>query len=137
MVNKSQNDDLKISDDLVGEAKRTPQLHHHYNVMLLDLSNKLSKLVIKHKKVYKEKWEYYMGKADSSIYVENPLPLRIIKTDVHHYLDTDENLSLLTEEIELLKNQIKFIEETIKQINQRTFHIKNSIDYLKFINGET
>lgn len=127
--------DLNISEELLEESRRTPQLHNKYNIIWLTLSNQLSELNQDLKKKTKEKWEYYSGKASPDIYRDKPFPLRVIKSELSLYLDQDEELSSLFLKIDQLKNELKFVEETLKQINQRTFHIKNSIDYLKFING--
>lgn len=129
-------DDLKIGTDLHHEASRTPILHNHYNVLLLELSKILSKKMIIYKKLHKEKWEYYSGKASNEVYQEKPFPKKILRADLHQYIETDDALNVVLEEIEELKNKQRFVEETLKQINQRTFHIKNAIDYLRFINGE-
>jgi len=128
-------EDLIISEELLVESTRTPQLHNKYNVLWLNLSNQLARYLKQLKSLTTQKWEYYSGKASPEIYKEKPFQIKVIKTDLHFYLEQDEELSELTLKIECLKNELKFVEETLKQINQRTFHIKNSMDYLKFING--
>ena len=127
--------DTHISDELLFESRRTPQLHNKYNVMWLNLSQHLISLNAKMKKLMKVKWEYYTGKASPEVYRDKPFSVRVLKTDLHLYLDQDDEIVELQTQIDQVKNELKFVEETLKQINQRTFHIKNSIDYLKFING--
>jgi len=127
---------LKIPDNLAQASLDTPYIHNRLNVILLELGKKLNRLTRKKEKVYKQKFEYYTGKAHPDVYKENPFNLKILKTDIHIYLSSDDELSSLCEEIEDLKVDIKFIEESLKCCNQRTFQIKEAIEYNKFINGE-
>ena len=36
-----------------------------------------------HKRLYREKWEYYGGKADAKVYAAKPFDLKVLKNDLH------------------------------------------------------
>jgi hypothetical protein len=52
------------------------------------------------------------------------------------YIQADQAYADIVNKIEAQKFKVKYIEEIIKQLNQRTFHIKNVIEYTKFTSGE-
>ena len=42
--------------------------------------------------MYREKWEYYGGKADAKIYATKPFDLKVLKTDLAVYITSDEEI---------------------------------------------
>lgn len=133
---KEIQDLLQISDDLSSASLSTPFIHNHLNVILLELGKQLNRKNREKEKLFRKKYEYYSGKAPPEVYKEKPFPLKVLKTDLHIYLSSDEELSELTEEIEDLKVDIKFIEECLRACNQRSFQIKEAINFKKFMAGE-
>ena len=128
--------DLKINDsELDLESIKTPQLHNKYLKHLtkfkLMLSRAESELHIKKR----EKWEYYTGKADSTVYVEKPFNLKILRQDVDKYIDSDEEVIRAKQKVDYLNTVVDFLDRSIKQISNRTFTIKNAIDWKKFTSG--
>jgi len=83
----------------------------------------------------RDKWEYYTGKADASVYAEKPFDLKILRTDVDKYIDADEELIRLKQKVQYLNAVIDYLEKTIRQISNRTFTIKNAIEWRKFTSG--
>jgi hypothetical protein len=83
----------------------------------------------------KEKWEYYTGKADASVYAEKPFDLKILRTDIDKYLDSDEDLQKQKQKVDYLSTTVDFLDRTIRQIGNRGFTIKNAIDWRKFTSG--
>ena len=45
-----------------------------------------------HKKLYREKWEYYGGKADAKVYAAKPFDLKVLKTDLGVYIASDDDI---------------------------------------------
>lgn len=127
---------ITISEDLEKESYRTPIVHNHLNVNLLELRKLYNKTQTKYRKKLKDRWEYYTGKASPEVYKEKPFPLKIMKTDIHLYLDSDDELITLILELETIKNEISFLEDSLKSVSQRTYLIKSAIDYKKFLNGQ-
>ena len=83
----------------------------------------------------KEKWEYYTGKADASVYAEKPFDLKILRTDIDKYLDSDIDLQKQKQKVDYLDTAVEFLDRTIRQIGNRGFTIKNAIDWRKFTSG--
>ena len=128
--------DLKLDDtELDTESARIPLLHNKY----LQHFNKFSLLQKKAQQEYntleREKWEYYTGKADESVYREKPFDIKVLRQDVDKYIKSDSELIKLSQKIMYLRTVINYIEGIIRNINNRTFNIKNAIEWKKFTQG--
>lgn len=129
--------DSKIDiDNLHTESLNIPVLHAKYydlynNLMLLRKKAEQQKKNVRH-----ERYEYYSGKADPDVYIEDPFPKKIRDKDtMTKYLDADERLSTVSMKIEYYDVMLKYLEEILKQIGNRTYQIKNSIEFMRFSSG--
>ena len=128
--------DLKINDtELDLESLKTPQLHNQYMKHLTKYKLMLSRAETEYSVLKKDKWEYYTGKADASVYAEKPFDLKILRTDIDKYLDSDEDLQKQKQKVDYLSTTVDFLDRTIRQIGNRGFTIKNAIDWRKFTSG--
>jgi len=128
--------DLKINDtELDLESLKTPQLHNQYMKHLSKYKLMLSRAETEYNIMKKEKWEYYTGKADASVYAEKPFDLKILRTDIDKYLDSDIGLQKQKQKVDYLNTTVDFLDRTIRQIGNRGFTIKNAIDWRKFTSG--
>ena len=85
--------DLKINDsELDLESIKTPQIHNKYMKLLTKFKLMLSRNESEFHIIKKQKWEYYTGKADPSVYAEKPFNLKILRQDVDKYIDSDEDI---------------------------------------------
>lgn len=136
-IQKMWEKDAKIDiDNLHQESLNIPILHAKY-FEIYNTLNLLKRKAEKQKnKIYIEKYDYYTGKAESEVYAKNPFPKKIRdKEMLQKYLDLDEELSNSCLKVEYYSVMIEYLQDIIKIITNRTFQIKNSIDYLKFSNG--
>ena len=131
------SEDSKIDpDNLHTESLNIPVLHSKYydlynNLMLLRKKAEQQRRNIRH-----ERYEYYSGKADPEVYVENPFPKKIRDKDtMAKYLDADSKLSGVSLKIEYYDVMLKYIEEILKQLTNRTYQIKNAIEFMRFSSG--
>ena len=129
--------DSKIDiDNLHSESLNIPVLHAKYydiynNFMLLRKKAEQQKKNTRH-----ERYEYYSGKADPDVYIKDPFPKKIRDKDtMNKYLDADERLSNVSMKIEYYDVMLRYIEEILKQITNRTYQIKNSIEFMRFTSG--
>jgi hypothetical protein len=130
------NRDFKLDDtELDSESIKIPLLHNKYLQHLNKFSLLLKKAEYDHKLLVREKWEYYTGKADASVYQEKPFDLKILKADVHIYIDSDEELQKADQKVAYLNVVVKYLEQVLRSINNRTFLIKNAIEWKKFTSG--
>ena len=128
--------DLKINDtELDLETLKTPQLHNQYMKHLTKYKLMLSRAETEYNVLKKDKWEYYTGKADASVYAQKPFDLKILRTDIDKYLEADEDLQKQKQKVDYLNTTVDFLDRTIRQIGNRGFTIKNAIDWRKFTSG--
>lgn len=123
-------------DDLHNESLKVPALHSKY----YNIYNNFSLLRKRTENQYKikklERYNYYNGKADPEVYREEPFPYKVRdKESMQRYLDADKELSNILLKLEYYDITLKFLEEVIKNITNRTYQIKNSIEFLKFQSG--
>ena len=129
--------DSKIDvDNLHTESLNIPVLHAKY----FDLYNSTNLLKKKaeqqRKKIRHERYEYFTGKADPDVYIENPFPKKIRdKETLNGYLDSDEKLSQIVLKIEYYETLLNYIESILKMIQNRTYQIKNAIEFMRFQAG--
>ena len=88
-----------------------------------------------HQKMYRQKWEYYGGKADAKVYVSKPFDLRVLKTDLAMYINSDDDIIELGAKISYLETVIKYIEGVIKSIDNRGWDVSHAIGWKKFEAG--
>ena len=128
--------DLKINDtELDLEALKTPQLHNKYMKFLTKFKLMLSRAETEYNNIKREKWEYYTGKSPAEVYALKPFDLKILKTDIDKYLDSDEDLQRQKQKVDYLQTTVDFLDRTIRQISNRGFLIKDAIDWRKFTSG--
>jgi uncharacterized protein YozE (UPF0346 family) len=129
--------DSKIDiDNLHTESLNIPALHAKYfdlynNIILLKKKAEQQRKNIRH-----ERYEYYSGKADPEVYQDDPFPKKIRDKDtMQKYLDADEKLVSVNLKIDYYETLINYIESILKQVSNRTYHIKNAIEFVKFQAG--
>ena len=137
MIQKMWEEDCKIDpDNLHTESLNIASLHAKYfdiynNIVLLKKKAEQQRKNIRH-----DRYEYYTGKADPDVYVENPFPKKIRdKETLQKYLDADEKLSQVCLKLEYYDTMLNYIESILKMIQNRTFQIKNAIEFVRFTAG--
>ena len=135
-LQQSVDRDLKIDDtELDTESIKIPLLHNKYLQHYNKFSLLLKKSEYEYRVLKRQKWEYYTGKSDASVYKEKPFDLKILKADVHIYMDSDEELQRADHKEAYLKQVVSYLEQVLRSINTRNFIIKNAIDWKKFTSG--
>ena len=129
--------DAKIDmDNLHIESTNIPSLHAKYFEIYNTIFLLRKKAEQQRKNIRHDRYEYFSGKADPDVYVENPFPKKIRDKDtMQKYLDADEKLSQINLKIDYYETQLNYIESILKQISNRTYQIKNAIEWSKFIAG--
>ena len=130
--------DLRVDDEhLDTESLKNQEIKATY----LDHKSKFELLLFKakgdYKRLYREKWEYYGGKADAKIYATKPFDLKVLKTDLGVYISADEEIIDAENKIGYLETVVDYIKGVIKSIDNRGWDIKNAIEWKKFEAGVT
>ena len=131
------NEDSKIDpDNLHTESLNIPVLHSKYYDIYNTLMLLRKKAEQQRKNIRHERYEYFSGKSDPEVYINNPFPKKIRDKDtMQKYLDADIKLSEVSLKIEYYEVMLRFIEEILKQITNRTYQIKNAIEFMRFSSG--
>ena len=132
-------EDCKIDiDNMHEESIKVPQLHSKYHEILNNLILLRTKAQKIQKSVRHERYEYYSGKADPEVYEREPFPKKVRDKDaLIRYMDADDRVSEAHLKVEYYDVMINYTESILKQISNRTYQIKNSIEWHKFQAGFT
>ena len=129
-------EDSKIDEDeLHIESTKVPSLHAKYYRILNNILILKKVEENKFKQLKKEKWQYYTGKADPEVYIDKPFDHKVLRQDVDKYMDADEDLIKVCSKIDYYQIMLNYLDSILKTINNRTYQIKNSIEWQQFIRG--
>jgi len=123
-------------DNLHDEAAKIPSLHAKY----FDLYNNIKLLrersITVDSKVRLDRWNYYAGKADPEVYEKEPFPYKVRKKDaIKRYMDADDKVQQTTLKIKYYDVMLTYLEDIIKQVGNRSYQLKNIIDWHNFRAG--
>lgn len=124
--------------DFISESIKIPHLHHKYFLLLSTERLLYKKLESDYKKLKLNKIEFLtMGPTKETQELGWTLPSkgRVIKAEVSLYLDADQDLIDLGLRIAMQEEKVKFLESILYSLNNRTFQIKNAIEWFKLTNG--
>jgi hypothetical protein len=137
VIQRMWEQDSKIDpDNLHTESLNIPILHSKYfeihnTILLLKKKAEQQKKNIRH-----QKYEYFTGKADPDVYLENPFPKKVRdKETLQGYLDSDEKLSQSSLKVDYYETMLIYVDSILKMISNRTYQIKNAIEFMKFTAG--
>jgi hypothetical protein len=129
-------EDSKIDpDNLHQESLKIPSLHSKYykiynNILLLKKIEENKYKILK-----KDRWMYYSGKSEPDVYKDNPFDHKVLKPDIDKYMDADSEIIKSTSKIEYYQTMLNYLDSILKTILNRTYQIKNAIEYMKFTAG--
>lgn len=124
--------------ELGNESLKIPKLHSKYYNLFIQERLTLKKLEGDYKQLYRVKFEYYNGilsEEELEEYGFQPFALKVLKTDLPIYIESDKDLQTLQAKIAIQKEKIEFLESIIKSLTNRGFQIKSAIDFMKFQHG--
>ena len=128
--------DLKVNDEhLDTESLKNQEIKAKY----LNHKSKFELLLYRakgdYKRLYRDKWEYYGGKADAKIYITKPFDLKVLKTDLSVYIESDEDIINSENKVAYLQTVVKYIDGVIKSIDNRGWDISHAIKWKQFEAG--
>ena len=124
--------------ELAIESVRIPQLHDKYLKIYIDERIKLKSLEFELSKMVRIKNDYYSGKMaqeDLEKLGWEPFLGKILKGEMHSYLEADEDVIRIKTKIVMMEEKINYLDSIVKMINNRGFQIKSAIDWIKFKSG--
>lgn len=130
-VDSVLHDTLHDNDSLA-----IPQLHMKYMEFHNTFSLMKREKELEMKSLIREKWLYYKGKAPSSVYKEMPFDLKLTtKEEILMFIESDDDVKKLQYKIDYIEQVVFFLDGVLRMINNRTYHIKNAIEWKKFQHG--
>jgi len=129
--------DSKIDpDNLHDESLKIPQLHSKYYTLYNTITLMREKARTQYSKVRLERYNYYTGKAPAEAYIEEPFPYKVREKDaIQRHLEADDRMNKVDMKIKYYDIMLKFLEEVIRAVSNRTYQIKNAIEWNKFQSG--
>ena len=131
-----QKDSVIDPDNLHDESLKIPQLHSKYYTLYNTITLLREKARESYSRIRLERYNYYTGKATAEVYAEEPFPYKVREKDaIQRHLDADDKLSKIDMKIKYYDVMLKFLEEIIRVVSNRTYQIKNAIEWNKFQAG--
>ena len=129
--------DSKIDpDNLHDESLKIPQLHSKYYTLYNTITLLRERAREQYSKVRLERYNYYTGKASAEVYAEEPFPYKVREKDaIQRHLEADDKMNKVDMKIKYYDIMLKFLEEVIRAVSNRTYQIKNAIEWNKFQAG--
>ena len=129
--------DSKIDpDNLHDESLKIPQLHSKYYTLYNTITLLRERAREQYNKVRLERYNYYTGKATAEVYAEEPFPYKVREKDaIQRHLEADDKMNKVDMKIKYYDIMLKFLEEIIRTVSNRTYQIKNAIEWNKFQAG--
>ena len=128
--------DLVVNDErLDTESLRNQELYSKYLQIKTNFELLLYRAKGDYKVLYREKWEYYGGKADAKVYATKPFDLKVLKSDLSIYIESDEDIIKAEHKITYLETTVKYIDGVLRSIQSRGWDIKNAISWKQFEAG--
>ena len=125
------DDELHDNDSLA-----IPQLHMKYMEFHNTFSLMKRERELEMKRLLKEKWLYYKGKAPAAVYKEMPFDLKLTaKDEISMFIEADEEVQKIQYKIDYIEQVLFFLDGVLRMINNRTYHIKNAIEWKRFQSG--
>ena len=126
--------DSKIDDVMLDESSlKIPQLHQKYLTLYNEFSLLSKKTDHQLKTLQHKKWLYYSGKEVPED--AEPFPHKVIKSDVFNWMGVDQDIQKIEMKVEYYKVILNALSEILKQVHQMTYHIKQCIEWRRFVNG--
>jgi hypothetical protein len=119
------------------ELINIPQLHSKYLTILSKHRLLAKEADFKYNKIKKIKWEYYTGKLDDGQlkhYGWEPFPF-VLKSEINTYFDSDEDLNKALANKIVYEEVVEICQSILKELNSRTFQLRDFIQWERFIQG--
>jgi hypothetical protein len=115
-----------------------PKLHHKYTRLLINESLRFKKLEAQYKYIREERYYFLTCGTDHQYKArEWKLPARgnILKEDIKRYIESDEMVLEYQLKMAAQQEKLKLLESIIQQLNNRSFQIKNILEWKRLTEG--
>lgn len=138
-IQENWNRDREIDYTNLGmESIRIPQIHDKYLKVYTDEKIRLRALEFELTKLTHAKNEYYTGRMDEDELNSRgwePFLGRLLKNEVSNYIEADNDVLKIKQQLAILQEKINYLDTILKMITNRSFQIKNALEWMKLTNG--
>lgn len=130
-----EQDSIIDKTNISQESLNIPKLHSKYYNIFIREKILLDKLNLQLKEIELERWNFYNGSAPTEQYESyegNFFDLKLLKQDKERFFESDKEIMEHKNKIMLQKAKTECLFDIIKMISNRSFQIKNFIEYEKF-----
>ena len=113
-----------------------PTLVSKYQQAIYEESMILKFMITEKDKVKRDRWNYYLRKADPEVYKKEPFDHKILRSDVDIFLNADELYSVATAKVKEQELKINLIESFSKTLMNFSYSVTNAIKWKKFLSGD-
>ena len=118
------------------EAINTPYIQGKYIRLLSNETAVYKNLKTQLDRLKHNKYNLFMGRLSQKEQMESKLGnLKLLKTEIPQYIENDDDVIALKALLIEAELKVDLITQFITVLNQRTFQIKNAIEYMRFQNG--
>ena len=127
------------STELGSESVRLSSLHSKYIEVYKTQKMRSQKLQFDLSKLTKLKWRYYDGKLNGTDELVQlgwePMREKYLRADISTMIDGDDDVLEIKNKLNYTELFVDCCEKIIKEIHQRSFNLKNAIEWQKFTQG--
>jgi len=132
--------DSKMSDDIETESRLVSNLHSKYLRILSEERSKKRGLEIERKKLASILRQYYSGGATAEMLAalnkEQYRGPKVLRQDMDDVIEQDSDMIVIDTKILMYREREEVLLEIVKGINNRSYLIRNTMEWLKFIGGK-
>ena len=120
------------------EILRIPLLHSKYNKFLTLHNLSVKRSILEYAKLKKLKWMYYTGKmTDEELQTHGWEPFQFtLKSDISVYIEGDEDLNKMDRKRAYHEEAANFCQNVMKELNNRTWQLREYMTHERFISGQ-
>lgn len=127
--------DSVLTDNFDDESLKISTLQAKYLRKLFQLRIQLRKKIDEKTKLEQQLEDYYTGKIDGKEINRPPHQIVETRTSALKRVNTDQDFININLEIGKLEESVLYVKEIVESIKQRSFNIRNAIEWRKFTNG--
>ena len=137
VLKRTAREDLTVTDQehIDQESYKNQMIKQKQVAFKADFELLLIKAKTDHQQLYRLKWEYYGGKAVAKVYAAKPFDIKVMKTDLQMYIQSDDDILRLQNKIGQYESCVDYCKGVIKSIDNRGWDIRNATDWKKFEAG--
>jgi len=119
------------------EILNIPKIHNKFLTIMSKHRISSKKASFDYNKIKRLKWEYYTGKMSQEELTEQGWePFRYtLKSDIATYLESDKDLITLLQKKIYHDECVSVCESVLKELNNRTWQLKEHMQHERFISG--